>query len=544
MKIGPHTFEEFKDMAAKFHGFAAPGLMLGGYMVEHAKNQIPPDTIFDALVETGKCLPDAVQLLTLCSIGNGWMRVLSLGRYALTLYDKFNGQGVRVHLDLNKLGPWSEIRAWYLKEKPKKEQNLERLYAEIEDAGWQCCTSQPVLMPERYLKRHSMGTIVQCPACGEAYPERDGAICRGCQGESPYCDPLAPCPGLASGDPLLRPVPVEQAVGKKILHDMTRVVPGKEKDPAFTAGQTITVGDVCRLQQMGREHVYLQDQGAVGEDWVHENEAGLAFAGRMAGPGVRYGESPKEGKVTFFAEHEGLLSIDRNKLTRFNMLQNVICATRQANLVVEEGKAFAATRAIPLYLDRGTFTAAMEILGDAPLFGMLPLKKMKVGILVTGSEVFQGIIEDKFAPVVTRKVEHFGCEVVASDIVPDDRQAIGDAVKKQLAAGVELLVTTAGLSVDPDDVTRHALLDAGLEEALYGMPVLPGAMTLVGRMGSTRILGVPACALFFKTTALDLMLPRLLAEQEITRHDLALVGEGGFCLNCKSCTFPKCPFGK
>ncbi len=544
MNIGPHTFEEFKDIAATFHGYPAPGLLLGGYMVEHAKSLLPPDTIFDALVETNKCLPDAVQLLTLCSYGNGWMRVINFGRYALALYDKYTGHGVRVHLDIAKLGSWPEIRAWYLKEKPKKEQDTPKLMAEIEDAGWHCCSSRPIIVPERFRKRHSMGAIAPCPACGEAYPERDGAICRGCQGESPYCAPAASCPQTPGADPYLRSLPVEQAIGKKALHDMTRIIPGQEKGAAFTAGQVLTVGDVCRLQHMGREHVYVEEEAATSEEWVHENDAALAFAQRMAGAGVRVGEPPREGKITLFAEHEGLLVYDRKTLTRFNMIENVMCAARQGDLLVEADKGFAATRAIPLYLERQNFAAALESLGDTPLFNILPLTPLKTGILVTGSEVFQGLIEDKFAPVIKGKVERFGCEIVASDIVPDDRAVIAATVKRQLDAGVELLVTTAGLSVDPDDVTRQGLLDAGLEEALYGMPVLPGAMTLVGRMGTTRVLGVPACALFFKTTALDLLLPRLLAGQEFTRHGLALMAEGGFCLNCKSCTFPKCPFGK
>ncbi len=544
MNIGSHTFEEFKEIAAKFHGYPAPGLLLGGYMVEHAKSLLPPDTIFDALVETNKCLPDAVQLLTLCSYGNGWMRVINFGRYALALYDKYTGLGVRVHLDVAKLASWPEIRAWYLKEKPKKEQDTPKLMAEIEDAGWRCCSSRPIVMPERFRKRHSMGAIGVCPACGEAYPERDGAICRGCQGESPYCAPAASCLQTPGTDRYLRSLPVEQAIGKKALHDMTRIVPGKEKGAAFTAGQVITVGDVCRLQHMGREHVYVEEEATVSEEWVHENDAALSFAKRMAGPGVRVGEPPREGKITLYAEHEGLLVYDRKTLTRFNMIENVMCAARQGDLLVEADKGFAATRAIPLYLERQNFAAAMESLGDTPLFSILPLVPLKTGILVTGSEVFQGLIEDKFAPVITGKVERFGCEIVASDIVPDDRAVIAATVKRQLDAGVELLITTAGLSVDPDDVTRQGLLDAGLEDALYGMPVLPGAMTLVGRMGKTRVLGVPACALFFKTTALDLLLPRLLAGREFTRHDLALLAEGGFCLNCKSCTFPKCPFGK
>lgn len=542
MNVGSLTFLEFKEKAAAFHGYPAPGLLIGGYMVELGKSQLPPETIFDVVVETPKCLPDAVQLLTLCSYGNGWMRVLNLGRYALALYDKYNGLGVRVYLDLKKMEAWPEMISWFLKTKPKREQDSDRLFAEIEDAGWNCCSMQRIRMPQRYLEHHSMGEIIPCPACGEAYPGRDGAICRGCQGESPYCDPETP--QTCDAGMYMRPVPVEQAVGKKALHDMTQIIPGKEKDPAFSAGQTITIGDVCRLQQMGRGHVYVEGDEPSKEEWVHENDAALAFAQRMAGPGVTFATPPKEGKITFVAEQEGLLSIDRQKLTRFNMIEGVMCTSRQSNLVVEKDKGFAATRAIPLYLNRTTFTAAMQALDAGPLFRVLPLEPLDVGILVTGSEVFKGLIEDKFAPIISKKVEKFGCKVVAKDIVPDDREAIAAASKKMLDAGAKLLVTTAGLSVDPDDVTRLGLQDAGLEDAFYGIPVLPGAMTLVGRMGDARVIGVPACALFFKTTSLDLVLPRVLAGQEFTRHELALLGEGGFCLNCKSCTFPKCPFGK
>jgi formylmethanofuran dehydrogenase subunit E len=79
---------------------------------------------------------------------------------------------------------------------------------------------------------------------------------------------------------------------------------------------------------------------------------------------------------------------------------------------------------------------------------------------------------------------------------------------------------------------------------IYGAPILPGAMTLLAHIGNVQIIGVPACALFFKTTSFDLLLPRLLADIPITRSDLAVMGHGAFCLECKSCSFPKCPFGK
>ena len=88
------------------------------------------------------------------------------------------------------------------------------------------------------------------------------------------------------------------------------------------------------------------------------------------------------------------------------------------------------------------------------------------------------------------------------------------------------------------------LTEAGLTDTLYGVPALPGTMTLIGRIGGAQIIGVPACALFFKTTVFDIILPRMLAGVPIPRLDLAKIGNGGLCMECKVCTFPKCPFGK
>ncbi len=543
MNIGPYTFDEFRQKAAEFHGYAAPGLLVGGYMVELAKSRLPQGTLFEALVESQKCLPDAVQLLTLCSVGNGWMKVVNLGRYALTLYDKFTGKGVRVALDPAKIEMWPEIKGWYLKLKPKKEQDTERLVDEIRRAGPSLCSLEEVVVPERSRRKAQMGAIGICPVCGEAYPTHDGGVCRGCQGEAPY-ERLGQRQDLEAA-PRLQAMPVELAVGRKALHDMTRIVPREHKDPLVQAGQTLSPGDLCELQRMGRFEVYVEgDAAAVAEGWVHENEAALAFAEVMAGPGVRHDPEPREGKINFTAARTGLLVLDRERLQAFNMTPNVMCATRQGDIMVEEGKRIAACRAIPLYLALADFNQARAALGAGPLLSVLPLRRARVGILVTGTEVFQGLIEDKFAPIIKSKVEALGSEVAAVDIVPDDRERIAASVRAMLDAGADLIVTTAGLSVDPGDMTRHGLLDAGLEDFHYGAPILPGAMTLVGRIGQAQVLGVPACALFYKTTSLDLILPRLLAGQTLTRRDLARMAEGAFCMGCKTCTYPKCPFGK
>jgi len=545
MNIGPYTFEEFKAKAAAFHGYPAPGLLIGGYMVELARRGLPEGTLFEAVVETPKCLPDAVQILTPCTIGNGWVRVLNLGRYAVAIFDKFTGVGFRVWLDVDKMAPYGEISSWFLKLKKKADQDTDRLFAEIEAAGESICSIAPIQMTGHARKHKGMGRVALCPICTEPYPAPDGAICRGCQGEAPYlCAPVA----APSNDtrPSLTAVPVADAVGHKALHDMTRIVPGESKGVEFRAGQVLTGGDVCRLQQMGRAHVFLEQDTPGG--FVHEDKAALAFAALMAGDNVLCDATPREGKINFRAAVTGVLEVDRERLEAFNLVPDVMCACRHSGVLAEAGKGLAGTRAIPLYLSAENFRKAQAVLAAGPLFRVLPLKAAKVGVLVTGSEVFQGLIEDKFAPIIREKVERLGSEVVAEAVVPDDTEQIAAAVAGLLAQGADLIITTAGLSVDPDDVTRKGLVAAGLTDMLYGAPILPGAMTLLGKIatpaGVARVMGVPACALFHKATSLDILLPRVLAGCEITRQNLAQMAEGGFCLNCRTCVYPKCPFGK
>lgn len=554
MNIGAYTFEEFRRLAENFHGYAAPGLLVGGYMVELAKRHLPPGTLFEAVVESGKCLPDAVQLLTVCSTGNNRLKIHNLGRYAVSLFDKHTEEGVRVSIDPATLDQYPEIRGWFLKEKPKRDQDVPRLEREIETAGESICRLEPVTVKRRFVGHKHMSRIVCCPLCGEAYPAEDGPVCRGCQGEAPYV--LArrelPRPDDAAPQPAQRVLPVEEAVGRTLAHDMTRIVPGQFKGPEFKAGQRISVGDICRLQQMGRFNVAVTPEEAPqGHSApIHENDAAEAFARRMAGEGVTYELPPREGKVDFTAQRDGLFCVDVERLYRFNLVPEVMAASRQDATVVKSGGPLAGTRAIPLYITPERRAQALEALEGGPLFRVLPLRKARVGILVTGTEVFQGIIEDKFIPVITAKVNMLGCSVVRTEIVPDDKAAMRAAVKAMRAAGADLLVTTGGLSVDPDDVTRQALLEAGLTDMLHGVPVLPGTMSMVGRIPADdagpdmQVMGVPACALYYKTTFLDLMLPRLLAGRSLTRAEAARLGEGGYCLACHTCTWPKCWFGK
>jgi formylmethanofuran dehydrogenase subunit E len=534
MNIGPYPINDYLNLVKSFHGNLAPGLIIGGFMVDLAMKNLPEGILYDAISENSSCLPDAIQLLTPCTIGNGWLKILPFGRYALSLYDKYTGAGVRVYLDAKKVETWPEIKDWYFKLKSRKEQDPDLLREQIIKAGINILTMKPVTVHESHLKKLSKGVIATCQTCGEAYPVKDGGICLACQGQDPYEK------HMARTRPALKVVPVELSVGKLAVHDMTRIIPGQEKGPAFVRGQEIRAGDVCRLQQMGRMHLYDQEQPD--EEWVHEDEAAFSFAKAMAGPGISFTTPPREGKINFTASCDGLFVINQDKLNAFNSIDGVACASRHGYFPVKQGDNLAGERAIPLYLHRNDFAAALAVLSGDPLLKVLPIKPARVGILITGTEVFQGLIQDGFGPIIRAKVEPYGCTVVDQIIVPDDRNAISSGISELIRKGAELITTTAGLSVDPDDVTRLGLEDAGAKDMLYGAPILPGAMTLLAHIGEVRIMGVPACALYHKITGFDLLLPRILAGITLTRDDLSRMGYGAYCLDCDVCTFPNCGF--
>jgi molybdenum cofactor synthesis domain-containing protein len=181
---------------------------------------------------------------------------------------------------------------------------------------------------------------------------------------------------------------------------------------------------------------------------------------------------------------------------------------------------------------------------NGALLSVQPLRSAKVGLLITGNEVYHGLIEDRFVPVLSEKVKALGSTVHAVDFAPDSAEEISRTIRAQLDRGCDLLLLTGGMSVDPDDVTRHGIRMAGASEMHYGSAVLPGAMFLVAYLGETPLLGVPGCGLYHRTTVVDLVLPRILAGEKIGRKELAFLGHGGLCRDCSPCTFPHCPFGK
>lgn len=186
MNIGMYSYEEYFSRVESFHGFAAPGVIIGGFMVDLALKNRPDGEFFDSICETTVCLPDAVQLLTPCTFGNGWLTVFDFGKFAVTLYDKKSGRGIRVYLDMEKLKKFPEVNSWFLKLKTKKEQDYDLLMSQIKEAGHSIFSMQQVRVDPESVSRKKGGPSVKCPVCGESYPAKHGAKCRGCEGNEPY----------------------------------------------------------------------------------------------------------------------------------------------------------------------------------------------------------------------------------------------------------------------------------------------------------------------------------------------------------------------
>ncbi|HZK53552.1 MAG TPA: molybdopterin-binding protein [Desulfosporosinus sp.] len=338
---------------------------------------------------------------------------------------------------------------------------------------------------------------------------------------------------------MLQAIRVEDAVGTVLCHDLTKIVPGKTKGPAFKKGQVITEEDIPELLDMGKSHIYVW---AVKKDQVHEDDAAIRLSRALGGKGISFTE-PKEGKVSLIADFNGMCTINEDLLVQVNMIEDMVVATRSNRRPVIKGDIIAGIRVVPLVIDESKLQMVEHLSKEQETIRVKPFHSLKVGIITTGSEVYSGRIEDKFGPVVKEKIESYGCEVFEQIIVPDDVEQISAAIHSLKAEGAELILTTGGMSVDPDDVTPRSVREAGAEIVTYGAPVLPGAMLMVAYLGDVTILGLPGCVMYHKTTIFDLMIPLVLVGERIDKAMVAKLGLGGLCLNCKVCSYPVCTFG-
>ena len=332
----------------------------------------------------------------------------------------------------------------------------------------------------------------------------------------------------------------EEAEGCVLCHDITQIIPGVTKDAVFRKGHIVTKEDIPVLLSVGKENLFVWEKQ---EGMLHENDAAEILRQVCQGSYMEPSEV-KEGKIELTAVCDGLLKVDRDKLNRINGMGQIVVASRHGNFPVRKGDKIAGMRVVPLVIEEEKMEQVRRACGDEPIFQILPFRKMKAGIVTTGSEVYYGRIQDKFTPVVIEKFEEYGVEVLGNTVCNDDSEMVTEAVREWLGHEADMVVCTGGMSVDPDDRTPLSIRNAADEVITYGAPVLPGAMFMLAYAGDVPVMGLPGCVMYAKRTIFDLVLPRIVAGERLAEEDFTVLGQGGLCLSCPQCTFPNCGFGK
>ena len=336
-------------------------------------------------------------------------------------------------------------------------------------------------------------------------------------------------------------VKTEEAVGLILCHDITEIVVGGMKGPAFKKGHVVQQEDIPHLLRLGKDHLYVWSEDST---LVHENDAAEILISVAMGEGfTRSGIS--EGKIELKAAYDGMFTVDTELLKAINSIPEISIASRFGGFTVHKGDKCAGMRVIPLAIKKETMDKVVETAAGKKIFNVLPYKPMSFGVITTGNEVYYGRIQDTFTPVLEKKLEEFGAVMKDHVILGDDAEAITAEIKRMADEGLDLILCTGGMSVDPDDRTPLAIRSTGAEIITYGSPVLPGAMFLVSYLPDGRpVLGLPGCVMHSKRTVFDVLLPKVMAGVRISKDYIASLGNGGLCLGCKECHFPNCMFGK
>ncbi len=339
---------------------------------------------------------------------------------------------------------------------------------------------------------------------------------------------------------MIKKIKVEDAVGEPLLHDITGILENGFKGVMFKRNQIIQEEDIEVLKNIGKDHIYV---GELEADEVHEEDAIMELIPEIVGDNINF-SSPSEGKITLTSKIDGLFVINREGLKEINSIGSYTLATIPSYTEVNSGDKLVGARIIPLYTKREEVEVAKAVGKDFfPVFEVKEFKKLKVGTIITGDEVYYGRIKDLFEGVLRDKFEKYNPEILGFTKCPDDLEKISEALDEFLDKGADLVIFTGGMSVDPDDLTPTAIRNSGAEMITQGVPMQPGNMLTVGKLDKTYLMGVPGASIHAPVTSFDVFLPRVFAGLELEKADFVEVGEGGLCINCKVCHYPICYFG-
>ncbi|MEM2942825.1 MAG: molybdopterin-binding protein [Candidatus Bathyarchaeia archaeon] len=335
-------------------------------------------------------------------------------------------------------------------------------------------------------------------------------------------------------------ISLEESVGKVPSHDITKITRlGKYKGTLFRKGHTIEGGDLEKLRRLGKEHIYILELEP-GE--LHEEEGARRLAAAVSGGNPRT-QPPSEGSSVVLTERDGILKVDVDRLQEINGIGGLGVATQHMNRLVKAGEKVPVAKIFPLVEEEKLSRLTQISRSGGPIISVIRLEEKRVGLIVTGNEVYHGLVRDEFGPVMEKKIQRLGSKVSKIVHVPDNPDVIVDEIRNMRTQNLDLTIATGGMAVDPDEITLRSALQAEADVEKYDAPVQPGFMFMLSYLGATPLLGIPACAMYYSTTILDLVLPRILAGEHTTRKHIISLGHG-LCFKCDTCRYPTCPFGR
>lgn len=339
----------------------------------------------------------------------------------------------------------------------------------------------------------------------------------------------------------MKKIRVEDAVGMKLCHDITKIVPGEFKGRLFARGHIIQPEDIGQLLNIGKQYISVWEENS---DEVHEDDAAVRISKAVSGQNIQFG-GPKEGKILLESTTKGLFKINSSLLRKMNSIDDVTIASKPNNYIIEKGDRLAGVRIVPLFTKEKTIKKLEKLCSlEGTVFQVNPYRKLKVVLVITGTEIYNGRINDKFGPLLSSKLEYYNAQLVGQTNCPDDMGEINKAISDYLNAGADLIMVTGGMSVDPDDLTPKAIKNTGARVVAYGVPVQPGNMFMLAYLDNAAIMGIPGGAIYNKISILDAVLPKVFTGEIMTKDDFIAMGEGGFCNCCTVCQYPNCYFCK
>lgn len=326
----------------------------------------------------------------------------------------------------------------------------------------------------------------------------------------------------------MKKINVRNAEGYELCHDITQILPGEFKGAKFLRGHIIRKEDIEVLISLGKENIFVMEEEDKEKNLIHENDAAMFIVEKLNLDKEFFEISDiREGKINITAKEDGILKIDINTLNKINKIGEIILVTKYNNSYIKKGETVAATRVIPLLIEKSQLDEMKEIVKDRNVLTFKKIdKNKKLALITTGNEVYNGIIKDKSKEALLKKYRKYELNDMEQVFSPDDKDTIKKYIK-MFENEKDIIMCTGGMSIDPDDVTPSAIRESNWEIVTYGTPVLPGAMFMLAYKGEKVLIGLPGGVVFSEKTVFDVLLPRILADDRITRQEIIEMGHGG-----------------